>query len=48
MAGPETVFEMVHISLAEIAEESNIITFWRNEICLFADTFTYVGNCYRK
>ena len=24
MAGPETVFEMVHISLAEIAEENNL------------------------
>ena len=26
MAGPKSVFEMVHISWAEIAEEGNIIT----------------------
>ena len=35
MAGPKSVFEMVHISWAEIAEENNITTyeFWRKKVC---------------
>ena len=32
MAGPKSVFEMVHISRAEIAEENMIFhEFWRKE-----------------
>ena len=48
MAGPKSVFEMVHISLAEIAKENDITTSFGGKGCLFADTFTYVSNCYCK
>ena len=48
MAGPKTVFEMVHISWAEIAEEKNLPRVLEKKVCLFADTFTYGSNCYRK
>ena len=48
MAGPRSVFEMVHISMAEIAEENNLPRVLEKRVCLFADTFTYVSNCYRK
>ena len=43
------ISEIVHKLKAEIAEENNIISsFFREKVCLFADTFTYVSNCYRK
>ena len=49
MAGLKSVLEIVHISWAEIAEENNITTsFGEKKVSLFADTFTYVSNCYRK
>ena len=47
MAGPKSVSEMVHIS-AEIAEENNVTMSLEKKVYLFADTFTYVSNCYRK
>ena len=46
MAGPKSVFEMVHIRRAEIAEENNRPRVAEKRICLFADTFTCVSNCY--
>ena len=48
MAGPKSVFEMVHISRAEIAEENILQRVLEKRVCLFADTFTYGSNCYRK
>ena len=48
MAGPKSVLEMVHISYAEIAKENNVTTSFGKKVCLFAATFTYVSNCYRK
>ena len=45
MAGPKSVFEMVHISRAEIAEENNLPRVLEKRVCLFADTFTYGSNC---
>ena len=44
----ESVFEMVHISRAEIIEEYNLLRVLEKRVCLFADTFTCVSNCYRK
>ena len=48
MAGPKSVFEMVHISRAEIADENNLLRVLEKRVCLFADTFTCVSNCYHK
>ena len=48
MAEQKSVFEMVHISKAEIVEKNNIPTSFGEKVCLFADTSTYVSNCYRK
>ena len=48
MAGPKSVFQMVHISLPEITEEIIEPRVLEKRVCLFADTFTSVGNCYRK
>ena len=36
------------ISEAEIAEENNRTTSCGEKVCLFADTFTCISNCYRK
>ena len=39
----------VYISEAEIAEEKIIEPrVLEEKVCLFADTFAYVSNCYRK
>ena len=39
----------LHISEAEIAEENNrTMSFREKKVCLFADTFTQVSNCYCK
>ena len=48
MEGTKSVFEMVHISRAEIAEENNLPRVLEKIVCLFADTFTCVSNCYHK
>ena len=40
MAGPKSVFEMVHIAKVEIAEENNLPRTLEKWVCLFADTFT--------
>ena len=40
MAGPKSVFEMVHIAKAQIAEENNLARALEKQVCLFADTFT--------
>ena len=48
MPGPKSVFEIVHISRAKIAEENNVPRVLEKRLCLFADTFTYVNNCYHK
>ena len=34
--------------MAEIAEKNNFATSFGEIGCLFADTFTYISNCYRK
>ena len=47
MAGPKSVFEMVHISRAEVAEENNLPRVLEKRVCLFADTFTYGSNCWK-
>ena len=39
---------LLHISVAEIAEENNSSLGLEKWVCLFADTFTYLSNCYRK
>ena len=36
-----------HIS-GRIAEENNLPRVLVKYVCLFADTFTYASNCYRK
>ena len=38
----------LHISEGEIAEEDNRTTSLEKKVCLFADTFTQVSNCYPK
>ena len=43
-AGLKSVFEMVHISKAEIAKENNLPRVLEKRVCLFADTFTCVSN----
>ena len=40
--------DLLHRSVAEIAEENNLLRVFENWVCLFADTFTYASNCYRK
>ena len=40
--------DLLHISVAEIAEENNLQRVLEKYVCLFADTFTYASNCYRK
>ena len=47
-SGPNSVLEMVHIFRAEIAEENNDPRVLEKRVCLFADTFTCVSNCYSK
>ena len=43
----EKCIEIVHISKAEIGKE-NLPRDLEKKVCLFADTFTYVSNCYNK
>ena len=40
--------KQVYISEAEITEKNNITKSFGEKVCLFADTFTYVSNCYHK
>ena len=44
----ENCVDLLHISVAEIAEENNLPRVLEKYVCLFADTFTYASNCYRK
>ena len=46
--GAENCVGLLHISVAEIAEENNLPRVLEKYVCLFADTFTYASNCYRK
>ena len=46
--GAENCVDLLHISVAEIAEENNLPRVLEKCVCLFADTFTYASNCYRK
>ena len=47
--GAENCVDLLHISVAEIAEENNNLPrVLEKYVCLFADTFTYASNCYRK
>ena len=46
--GAENCVDLPHISVAEIAEENNLPRVLEKYVCLFADTFTYASNCYRK
>ena len=48
MAGPKSVFEMVQISRADIADESNLPRVLEKKVGLYPDTFTCVSNYYRK
>ena len=44
----ENCVDLLHISVAEIAEENNLARVLEKYVCLFADTFTYASNCFRK
>ena len=44
----ENCVDLLHISVAEIAEENNLPRVLEKYICLFADSFTYASNCYCK
>ena len=46
--GAENCVDLLHISVAEIAEENNLPRVLEKYVCLFADTFTYASNCYCK
>ena len=46
--GAENCVDLLHISVAEIAEENNLPRVLEKYVCLFADTFTFASNCYRK
>ena len=46
--GAQNCVDLLHISVAEIAEENNLPRVLEKYVCLFADTFTYASNCYRK
>ena len=46
--GAENCVDLLHISVAEIAEENNLPRVLEKYVCLFADTFTYASKCYRK
>ena len=48
MAEPKSVLEMVHISRPKSPRKIIEQRALEKEACLFADTFTYVSNCYRK
>ena len=45
ITGPKSVFEMVHISRSEMAEENNLPRVLEKRVCLFKDIFTYGSNC---
>ena len=46
--GAENCVDLLHISVAEIAEENHLARVLEKYVCLFADTFTYASNCYCK
>ena len=46
--GAENCVDLLHISVAEIADENNLPRVLEKYVYLFADTFTYASNCYRK
>ena len=46
--GAENCVDLLHTSVAEIAEENNLPRVLEKYVCLFADTFTYASNCYSK
>ena len=46
--GSEKCVDLLHISMAEIAEENNLPRVLEKLVCLFGDTFTDASNCYRK
>ena len=48
MAGPKNVLEMVHISWPKSPRKIIEPRVLEKRVCLFADTFTCVSNCYRK
>ena len=46
--GAEKCVDLLHISVAEIAKENNLPRVLEKYVCLFANTFTYASNWYRK
>ena len=46
--GAENCVDLLHIPVAEIAKENDLPRVSEKYVCLFADTFTYASNCYRK
>ena len=46
--GAENCVDLLHISVAEMAAKNNLPRVLEKYVCLFADTFTYASNCYRK
>ena len=44
----EKFIDLLHISWPKSKRKNNLPQVLEKKVCLFADTFTYVSNCYYK